>query len=65
MKAGELRIGEMLSTMGGSVTVVNVQTVARGVRVYNIEVDGTHTFFANGMLVHNMNLPGLTGGSIP
>ena len=55
----------MLSTMGGSVTVVNVQTVARGVRVYNIEVDGTHTFFANGMLVHNMNLPGLTGGSIP
>ncbi|MDH5271321.1 MAG: hypothetical protein OEY32_15510, partial [Candidatus Krumholzibacteria bacterium] len=29
----------------------------RGVRVFNIEVDGNHAFYAGGVLVHNKKDP--------
>ena len=56
--AGKLGVGDRLkSSRGGSVDVVSVRTVNRGARVYNIEVANDHTFFADGILVHNKQTP--------
>ncbi len=52
--AGELVVGSTLRSFDGRpVDVLSLQVVRRGVRVYNISVDVDHTFFANGVLVHN------------
>jgi hypothetical protein len=52
--AENLWIGaELQNADGGVVTVQRMQAVEKGVRVYNLEVDGSHTFFADGVLVHN------------
>ena len=51
--AGELRLGDPLSTPDGKSVVESIDRVDRGVRVYNIEVDSAHTFFVNNLLVHN------------
>jgi len=52
--AGGLTVGDRLTLLGGgSRDVLSVEVVNRGVRVYNIEVGTDHTFFANGILVHN------------
>jgi hypothetical protein len=56
--AGQLMTGDVISRINGTSTVVSIARVERGVRVYNIEVGGTHTFFANGWLVHNKVVPG-------
>jgi hypothetical protein len=44
---------ELIDIDGNPIVVTQIERVDRGVRVYNIEVDGTHTFYANGVLVHN------------
>lgn len=50
----ELRPGDELTTeCGDHLVISSVDGVSRGVRVYNIAVGGTNTFFANGILVHN------------
>lgn len=55
--AGELRAGEKLRSLAGSQTVVLAKT-ARGPPedVFNIEVEGQHTYYVaeTGVLVHNM-----------
>jgi len=54
VQAGDIRTGQsLLNKSGARVQVVTIEQVNRGVRVYNIEVEGTHTFFVNGVLVHN------------
>ncbi len=54
--AKDLRIGDMLSTPGGSFTLIkSIKRINRGVRVYNIDTLRSNTFFAGGMLVHNKN----------
>jgi intein/homing endonuclease len=50
----ELVVGDELSGMGGTpVLVETIEKIDFGVRAYNLEVDGTHTFFVDGVLVHN------------
>lgn len=52
--AGDLVVGDSLVRADGfHVRVDTVARIDRGVRVYNIEVDGTHTFLVDGILVHN------------
>jgi hypothetical protein len=52
--ASELCVGDRLQGPNGEAVVVeSIGNVARAVRAYNITVDGDHTFFAGGLLVHN------------
>lgn len=52
--AGQLRVGDTLVNRAGKGEVVlSKRLIQKGVRVYNVEVAGDHTFFANGLLVHN------------
>jgi intein/homing endonuclease len=53
IEAGDLVVGDILATSGGHTAVTSIQKVDRGVRVYNIEVSGAHTFFVDDVLVHN------------
>jgi intein/homing endonuclease len=50
----DLQIGDELTDSAGNLIVVaSLERVDKGVRVYNIEVGNTHTFFVDGTLVHN------------
>ncbi len=53
--AGELKIGD--TVYGDGMVAIIVHTVEHrnnfGVRVYNLSIDGSHIFTANGLLVHN------------
>ena len=53
-KARELQIGDLLTAEdGGKIRVASIDRIDKGVRVYNLTVDGQHNFFAEGVLVHN------------
>jgi RHS repeat-associated protein len=57
VRAGELRPGERLAAAGGDVTIESIES-KRGVeRVYNLEVEGKHTFLAGDaqVLSHNQS----------
>lgn len=50
----QLKCGDVLFLLNGKDTVRNVETIRRSTsHVYDIEVEGVHEFFANGILVHN------------
>lgn len=50
----KLAVGDVMSgEAGGPVVIDSIEKADFGVRVYNIAVDGPHTFFADGILVHN------------
>lgn len=54
-RLGQLRVGdEMILEDGQTLKVTSLQTVIknRSERLYNLVVDGDHTFFANGVAVH-------------
>lgn len=52
--AGDLVPGDALRANGGEVVVVRaVDRISMGVRAYNLSVDTPHTFYAQGVLVHN------------
>jgi hypothetical protein len=54
VKAKDLRVDdEVVGRDGQSIKIGSIAKVERYVRVYNIEVAGSHTFFVDGMLVHN------------
>ena len=54
IEAQDMRVGDILAGPDGAAVPVNsVESVDYGVRVYNISVSGSHTFFAGGILVHN------------
>ena len=53
---GKLEIGDKFFDCNGkNVTIVemNLSNHENGIDVYNLSVNNGHTFFANGILVHN------------
>jgi len=53
-EARALQIGDLLTTFAGAtVPIERIDRVDRGVRVYNLEVEPFHNYFADGILVHN------------
>jgi len=58
VQARDLRVGdELVGENGEPVAITSLEQIARGVRVFNIEVDGNHAFYAGGVLVHNKKDP--------
>lgn len=52
--AEDLRVGDILVGTGEDAKlVVSIERRTAGIRAYNIEVGGNHTFLADGYLVHN------------
>jgi hypothetical protein len=57
VQAGNLQLGDVLTRTSGSasVEIASIGTFTATVPVvYNIEVEEAHTYFADGLLVHNM-----------
>lgn len=51
----KLEVGDVLLTETGQITVESIVPITMRPRtVYNPELDGDHTYYANGYLVHNM-----------
>lgn len=61
--AGTVRVGDTLVTQYGEEQVHSVRTFVELRKVYNIEIAGAHTFFADGIYVHNQEKGG--GNSLP
>lgn len=54
MQAGSIQIGDTLTDPSGrQIPVTSLEWQKGEFSVYNLEVDGNHTFFANSVLVHN------------
>jgi alpha-2-macroglobulin len=54
VQAGSLQRGDkLLGTDGKTISVRSVEWLASDVRVYNLEIEKYHTFFADGIWVHN------------
>ncbi len=54
IECANLEVGDkLIAADGEAVSVASIEARTKGVRVYNIEVSGSHTFYANGFLVHN------------
>jgi intein/homing endonuclease len=54
VNAEHLVVGDRLVGRDGkTVLVATIERIDRAVRAYNIEVAGPHTFFVEGVLVHN------------
>ncbi|MDA1060661.1 MAG: polymorphic toxin-type HINT domain-containing protein, partial [bacterium] len=52
--AGNVKVGDsMLNKAGEEVEISSIRKVVEPVWVYNFEVDGKHTYFANDFYVHN------------
>ncbi len=61
-QAGAIQVGDSLADNEGNIVRVDsVEVVDGWVRVYNFEVAGQHTYFADGIFVHNAEKGG--GGS--
>lgn len=54
-QAKELTVLSRIKTSGSSATVLNVTDLSP-VKVYDIEVEDSHCFYANGLLVHNCHM---------
>ncbi|NMB80904.1 MAG: hypothetical protein GYA14_03715, partial [Ignavibacteria bacterium] len=51
---GKARIGDQLWDISdGWVEITTIKNIKETVPVYNLEVENTHTYFADGLLVHN------------
>ena len=64
--AGDVKVGDKLQDINGNdipVTSVEIMNLKEPITVYNIEVEGTHTFYAEG-LVHNAIKTGREGESM-
>ena len=61
VEASKIKVGDRLHGHGQEMILVEtIEIVNKGVRVYNIEVADAHTFFVEGVLVHNKDPdPGL------
>ncbi|MDF2441476.1 MAG: hypothetical protein JWN98_2460, partial [Abditibacteriota bacterium] len=60
VKAGELQTGDVLERLNGStLTIQDIEVVVRACRVYNLEVEGFHTYFVakQQVFVHNKAKP--------
>jgi hypothetical protein len=53
-KAGEIKVGDkLLGLLDEEIEVLEIKRINKKVRVYNFEVEGTHTHIAHGVVVHN------------
>lgn len=53
-RAGDLKIGDsLLKEQINTDNIISITKVYRQARTYNLEVTGTHDYFADGILVHN------------
>jgi Hom_end-associated Hint len=54
-----LKIGDILITEAGKVLVISISASSNSssTQLYNFELDGDHTYFANGFAVHNKLAP--------
>ncbi len=53
VKAAQLKVGDELVGVDGPVAIASLTKMDGVMRAYNISVDGSHTFLAGGVLVHN------------
>ena len=54
VEASQINVGDLLKGKDSQwIEVETIEVVSKGVRVYNIEVADAHTFFVEGVLVHN------------
>ena len=54
VEIGEARLGDMLVDKNGDyIEIWSIQSVEDSVRVYNLEVDNFHNYYAGNVLVHN------------
>ncbi|NMC36121.1 hypothetical protein GYA49_03685, partial [Candidatus Beckwithbacteria bacterium] len=61
---GEAKVGdELWDVIDGWITISSIELVNKTVPVYNLEVANTHTYFAEGLLVHNKPPGSGSGGS--
>jgi hypothetical protein len=63
--ASRLEPGDRLHTMGSTVEVTSVTRIRRPVTVFDLTVEPGHSFFANGVLVHNKILRLTSGDESP
>jgi hypothetical protein len=56
-KAGELTVGDVVHCFESTASVSSIEYVETLVVVYNLTVDGNHTYYANGIAVHNKIAP--------
>lgn len=52
-RASDLRVGDVVICREGTRAIVELETIHESATVYDITVEPCHTFFANGILVHN------------
>lgn len=53
VEAGSLKVGDLLIGVKGNVRVNSIAPSGTLATVYNLEVETSHTYFANNLLVHN------------
>ncbi|MFC2143910.1 polymorphic toxin-type HINT domain-containing protein, partial [Candidatus Aenigmatarchaeota archaeon] len=63
-EAGSAEIGDVLIDIDGNIVVESIQYVDGVETVYNLEISNTHTYYAEGILVHN-KANGGGGGEAP
>ena len=57
VRADQLKVGDVLTTLSGNLSISRLDTEHSDESVYNLEVDGQHNYFAGGILVHNKPTP--------
>lgn len=56
VEAGTLRVGDEVLTQGGLATIVSIALAQKPRPVYDLSVGEPHTFFVDGLLVHNKSI---------
>jgi hypothetical protein len=56
VEAGKLNLNDkLLDEAHSEVQIQSINIVGKQVPVYNLEIEGNHTYYAHGVLVHNVN----------
>jgi len=64
IKVRQLKMGDDLVTRTGSIQLRKIGfKIFKGVVVYDLQLDGSHDYYADGLLVHNR--PGHVGYTAP
>ena len=50
---GNAEVGDVVKTLNGEEKIYSIEIVNEKVRVYNLEVEGNHNYFAENYLAHN------------
>jgi len=65
VKSGQLRTGDEVLTRAGQVEIDAINTVSKTITVFDLEVEPLHTYFANGILVHNKSMDSIPPDHLP